>query len=366
MLQWESLFSVNPQKEFLIFYFVTVNGSFMMKSFHYLIFKLDFQVFHICEVGGAKHSFLCPSGSVFNQKYLVCDWWYDFVCENVQDLFSDQQELERLEQEKEFPVAVTGGGGGGGTPVSSPGVQQDNQYQQPNQQPGFIPSGQGQNGNNFGFPDEQFNFQGNNNGYFPPNDIFHGAETGVPNRNRNYENENQGNEYSNNRGPENINNNNDKHDNNNNKQNEQQLDQPNDSKTRANSEIRPSVNENSTIYNTPKKDNNVSPDARHRQNVRINRRGNQFSTQIKPTEQIFKEKPTDNTGQLSNLGQTRAPDSNSGRFSTNQYISSTPETLINRESAPELNKNNPEINGNQGFSGPVFNNPNYQTPIPLQ
>lgn len=41
-----------------------------------LFLQMFVQVFHICGVGGAKHSFLCPEGSVFNQQYLVCDWWY--------------------------------------------------------------------------------------------------------------------------------------------------------------------------------------------------------------------------------------------------------------------------------------------------
>lgn len=38
------------------------------------------QVFHICVAAGQKISFLCPNGSIFNQKVLVCDWWYDVDC----------------------------------------------------------------------------------------------------------------------------------------------------------------------------------------------------------------------------------------------------------------------------------------------
>lgn len=49
------------------------------------------QVFHICQFWGNGHiqqnSFLCPNGTIFNQKYLVCDWWYNFECNTAADLF---------------------------------------------------------------------------------------------------------------------------------------------------------------------------------------------------------------------------------------------------------------------------------------
>lgn len=55
------------------------------------------QVFHICGVGGAKHSFLCPEGSVFNQQYLVCDWWYRAPC--GESLF-----IEDIQYSDSFPL----------------------------------------------------------------------------------------------------------------------------------------------------------------------------------------------------------------------------------------------------------------------
>ncbi|GBO21829.1 hypothetical protein AVEN_109246-1 [Araneus ventricosus] len=39
-------------------------------------------MFHICHENGQRSSFLCPIGTVFNQEYLVCDWWYNVECEN--------------------------------------------------------------------------------------------------------------------------------------------------------------------------------------------------------------------------------------------------------------------------------------------
>merc|ERR1711881_630671 len=28
--------------------------------------------------GLAKYSFLCPNGTLFNQNYFICDWWFNF------------------------------------------------------------------------------------------------------------------------------------------------------------------------------------------------------------------------------------------------------------------------------------------------
>ena len=27
-----------------------------------------------------RHSFLCPNGTIFNQKKRICDWWYNVDC----------------------------------------------------------------------------------------------------------------------------------------------------------------------------------------------------------------------------------------------------------------------------------------------
>ncbi|KAK7024359.1 hypothetical protein SK128_016370 [Halocaridina rubra] len=49
------------------------------------------QVFHICQdraLRRQKDSFLCPNGTIFNQQYLVCDWWFNFDCETAEDFYS--------------------------------------------------------------------------------------------------------------------------------------------------------------------------------------------------------------------------------------------------------------------------------------
>ncbi|XP_008214451.1 homeobox protein 2-like [Nasonia vitripennis] len=62
------------------------------------------QVFHVCSTNGAKSSFLCPSGSVFNQRHFVCDWWYDFICEQAPKLYALNRGLDdRLETPSSTP-----------------------------------------------------------------------------------------------------------------------------------------------------------------------------------------------------------------------------------------------------------------------
>lgn len=60
-----------------------------------MIYCVSFQVFHVCNTGGVKSTFVCPSGSIFNQKYFVCDWWYDFECDDATDLYSLNDEVNR-------------------------------------------------------------------------------------------------------------------------------------------------------------------------------------------------------------------------------------------------------------------------------
>ena len=35
----------------------------------------------MCQPNGNADSFLCPNGTMFNQQYFVCDWWYNVDCQ---------------------------------------------------------------------------------------------------------------------------------------------------------------------------------------------------------------------------------------------------------------------------------------------
>merc|ERR1712106_680788 len=59
--------------------------------------EAECQVFHICTADGAgglaKYSFLCPNGTLFNQNYFVCDWWFNFDCSTAEGLYSLNDEI---------------------------------------------------------------------------------------------------------------------------------------------------------------------------------------------------------------------------------------------------------------------------------
>jgi len=56
--------------------------------------EAECQVFHICTADGAgglaKYSFLCPNGTVFNQNYFICDWWFNFDCAEAEALAAEK------------------------------------------------------------------------------------------------------------------------------------------------------------------------------------------------------------------------------------------------------------------------------------
>merc|ERR1712126_20063 len=54
--------------------------------------EAECQAFHICTADGAgglaKYSFLCPNGTIFNQNYFICDWWFNFDCAEAEGSYS--------------------------------------------------------------------------------------------------------------------------------------------------------------------------------------------------------------------------------------------------------------------------------------
>ena len=72
------------------------------------------QPFHICTSDGhgglTKYSFLCPNGTLFNQQYFICDWWFNVDCSLAEGLYSLNDEIAAE------AATITGGAGGGGGP----------------------------------------------------------------------------------------------------------------------------------------------------------------------------------------------------------------------------------------------------------
>merc|ERR1712113_567529 len=101
--------------------------------------EAECQVFHICTADGAgglaKYSFLCPNGTIFNQNYFICDWWFNFDCAQAEDLYSlnDDIAAERAEIDAAAADAALDSYGAGegaadsyGGPTPAPGQAEYN------------------------------------------------------------------------------------------------------------------------------------------------------------------------------------------------------------------------------------------------
>jgi len=69
--------------------------------------EAECQVFHICSDDGtgglAKYSFLCPNGTIFNQNYFICDWWFNVDCSEAEALAEAKN--SELQSEREAAEA---------------------------------------------------------------------------------------------------------------------------------------------------------------------------------------------------------------------------------------------------------------------
>ena len=50
--------------------------------------EADCQAYHVCgEDGSIIGSKLCPNGTLYNQQYFICDWWFNVDCSVVSIIF---------------------------------------------------------------------------------------------------------------------------------------------------------------------------------------------------------------------------------------------------------------------------------------
>ncbi|XP_071536645.1 uncharacterized protein [Panulirus ornatus] len=59
------------------------------------------QVWHYCDLDGRQASFLCPNGTMFNQAFFVCDWWYNLDCQSAPYLYSLNERVFALPEVQE-------------------------------------------------------------------------------------------------------------------------------------------------------------------------------------------------------------------------------------------------------------------------
>ena len=68
-----------------------------MEGGYYADVEAECQVFHICGNDGngglTKYSFLCPNGTIFQQQYFVCDWWFNVDCPEAESFYSLNEEV---------------------------------------------------------------------------------------------------------------------------------------------------------------------------------------------------------------------------------------------------------------------------------
>ncbi|XP_023342028.1 uncharacterized protein LOC111711812 [Eurytemora carolleeae] len=56
----------------------------------------DCQLYHICagpENGLVKYDFLCPNGTLFDQQYFVCNWWFNVDCALAPSFYSLNEDV---------------------------------------------------------------------------------------------------------------------------------------------------------------------------------------------------------------------------------------------------------------------------------
>jgi len=92
--------------------------------------EAECQAFHVCTADGlgglAKYSFLCPNGTIFNQEYFICDWWFNFDCSSAEGLYSLNEDIAA---EREAVSASQANGNQGSGSNNSPSYSSPAQAQ---------------------------------------------------------------------------------------------------------------------------------------------------------------------------------------------------------------------------------------------
>merc|ERR1711892_1524228 len=93
--------------------------------------EAECQAFHICANDGSagltKYSFLCPNGTLFQQQYFVCDWWFNLDCSTAEELYSLNDEIaaerESIDASASADAPVSTYGAAEDTPVYEGGAE---------------------------------------------------------------------------------------------------------------------------------------------------------------------------------------------------------------------------------------------------
>uniref|UniRef100_A0A0K2T9S1 Chitin-binding type-2 domain-containing protein n=2 Tax=Lepeophtheirus salmonis TaxID=72036 RepID=A0A0K2T9S1_LEPSM len=47
----------------------------------------------MCQVGGRQNTFICPVGTLFDQRYLVCNWSNQVNCRNSVEFYNINRKI---------------------------------------------------------------------------------------------------------------------------------------------------------------------------------------------------------------------------------------------------------------------------------
>ncbi|XP_063586435.1 pro-resilin-like [Penaeus indicus] len=151
------------------------------------------QVFHICQDRALRRqqdSFLCPNGTIFNQQYLVCDWWFNVDCSQAESFYS-VNELIGVVPDAGYAYGPSANGNGNGNGSNGSGVNgrrngNGNGRTNGRNGNGYVSNGNGINGNgsagngNNGYAANGNGINGNgNNGYSPNGNGLNGNGNGA-------------------------------------------------------------------------------------------------------------------------------------------------------------------------------------------
>ena len=81
----------------MVVFLIGIHVHWLILQGYYADPEAECQAFHICANFGdanlVKYSFLCPNGTLFNQQYFICDWWFNVDCSQAEDLYGLNEEV---------------------------------------------------------------------------------------------------------------------------------------------------------------------------------------------------------------------------------------------------------------------------------
>merc|ERR1712203_301499 len=70
---------------------------------YYADLETDCQAYHVCGSDPARtapiSTLLCPNGTLYNQQYFVCDWWFNVDCSVAADFYGINEDIARAAEE---------------------------------------------------------------------------------------------------------------------------------------------------------------------------------------------------------------------------------------------------------------------------